>query len=160
MVCPSVSSSLQLGSGSDIQLPSVVILVIRPNSLGILRSWFPSFNPYSFEKNLKWYLLFFCEVCGPLVPWPGIKHASLEWKHGVLTTGPPGKPPKWCIFSTLNYQLLEKYVCVYVCIWYWKSTYNFKNYLKNYKVLISYATSIFLVCQNFSRLIFSQEIII
>ena len=52
MVCQSVSS-LQLGSGSDVQLPSVEILVIRPNSLGILRSRFPSFNPYSFEKNFN-----------------------------------------------------------------------------------------------------------
>ena len=31
---------------------------------------------------------------------------------------------------------------------------------KNFRVLVSYATSIFLVCQNFPRLIFSQEIII
>ena len=31
---------------------------------------------------------------------------------------------------------------------------------KNFRVLVSYATSTFLVCQNFPRLIFSQEIII
>ena len=30
-----------------------------------------------------------CEVCGILVPWPGIE--PLQWKHGVLTTRPPGK---------------------------------------------------------------------
>ena len=27
-------------------------------------------------------------TCGILVPQPGIKLASLQWKHGILTTGP------------------------------------------------------------------------
>ena len=31
---------------------------------------------------------------GVLVPQPGIKPGPLPWKHGVLTTGPPGKSPQ------------------------------------------------------------------
>ena len=30
-------------------------------------------------------------ACGILVPWPGIQHGPLQWKHSILTTGPPGK---------------------------------------------------------------------
>ena len=37
-------------------------------------------------------MLFFwpnCEVCGILVPQPGYNPWPLQWKHGVLATGPP-----------------------------------------------------------------------
>ena len=30
------------------------------------------------------------QFCGILVPWQGIEPESLQRKHGVLTTGPPG----------------------------------------------------------------------
>ena len=30
-----------------------------------------------------------------LVPRPGIKPGLLCWEHGIVTTGPPGKSPKW-----------------------------------------------------------------
>ena len=30
-------------------------------------------------------------ACGTLVPRPGMKSTSLQWKLGILTTGPPGK---------------------------------------------------------------------
>lgn len=39
------------------------------------------------------YLFFFClywVACGILVSWAGFKPSLLQWKHGVLTTGPPG----------------------------------------------------------------------
>ena len=29
-------------------------------------------------------------ACGILVPQPGIEPVPLQWKHGILTTGPPG----------------------------------------------------------------------
>ena len=33
----------------------------------------------------------YCMACGISVPQPGIKPCPLQWKHRVLTTGPPGK---------------------------------------------------------------------
>ena len=33
-----------------------------------------------------------CLTCGILVCQPGIEPLPLRWKHGVLTTGLPGKP--------------------------------------------------------------------
>ena len=32
-------------------------------------------------------------ACGILVPQSGIEHTPSQWKHRVLTTGPPGKSP-------------------------------------------------------------------
>ena len=29
------------------------------------------------------------------VPWPGIEPQSLDWEHGVLATGQPGKSPDY-----------------------------------------------------------------
>ena len=38
------------------------------------------------------FFFFFCpSACRILVPRPGIKPCPLQWKHGVLTTGLPGK---------------------------------------------------------------------
>ena len=31
-----------------------------------------------------------CVPCRILVPWPGIEPMPLQWKHGFITTGPPG----------------------------------------------------------------------
>ena len=33
-------------------------------------------------------------ACRFLAPWPGIEPRPWQWKHGVLTTGPPGNSPK------------------------------------------------------------------
>ena len=44
-------------------------------------------------------------ACGILAPRPEMEPVppALQWKHGVLTTGPPGKPQCWnvesCIFA-------------------------------------------------------------
>ena len=54
------------------------------------------------QENLSFYfikptdnLFFFFGVvtCGILVTWPGMNLCPLQWKHGVLTTGPPRKSP-------------------------------------------------------------------
>ena len=34
-----------------------------------------------------------------LVPWPGIKPGPLHWERRVLTTGPPGKSQRSCVFE-------------------------------------------------------------
>ena len=36
----------------------------------------------------------YCMMCGILALWPGIRLVPWKWKHGVPTTGPPGKS-KW-----------------------------------------------------------------
>ena len=44
----------------------------------------------------QYSLFFFCPqhtVCRILVPRPGIESLPLGWKHGFLTSGPPGKSP-------------------------------------------------------------------
>jgi len=38
---------------------------------------------------------------GTFVPRPGIKLVPLQWKHGVLTTGPPGDA---CICVLLSHE--------------------------------------------------------
>ena len=38
------------------------------------------------------------EACGILVPDQGWNLHPLHWTHGVLTTGPPGKSPRFNIF--------------------------------------------------------------
>ena len=35
--------------------------------------------------------MLFRSACRILVPQPGIEPGPLQWKHGFLTTGPPGK---------------------------------------------------------------------
>ena len=46
---------------------------------------------------LFFFFLFFffflpcCTACEILIPQPGIEPMTLQWKHGVLTTGLPGK---------------------------------------------------------------------
>ena len=43
-------------------------------------------------KKKNFFLIFWpCNMaCGILVPWPGIEVGSQQYKHCVLTTGPPG----------------------------------------------------------------------
>ena len=50
--------------------------------------------------------LFFgpCPVAhGIFVPQPGMETRPPEWKHGVLTTGPPGKPQDFYFFDLLMF---------------------------------------------------------
>ena len=53
---------------------------------------------------LTWCFSFFgltaWQACGILVPWPGMEHVPLLWKHRVLITGPPGDTLARC-FSTV-----------------------------------------------------------
>lgn len=53
-------------------------------------------------------MLFFwpnCEVCGISVPQPGYNPLPLQWKHGVLTTGPPGESPILGSYSVFPFVL-------------------------------------------------------
>ena len=43
----------------------------------------------------SFFFFFFLAACGISVPWPGVDPCPLHWKHGVLTTGPPGKSSKY-----------------------------------------------------------------
>ena len=40
---------------------------------------------------LCFFFFFGHPACGILVPWSGVAHVTLQWKHGILTTGQPGK---------------------------------------------------------------------
>ena len=42
-------------------------------------------------------------ACGILVPRPGMEPVPLQWKHGVLTTGPPGKSLKVYLTESLRF---------------------------------------------------------
>ena len=64
------------------------------------------FGPY-----LGKYLFFFFfwlhpETCELLVPWPRIKSTPLQWKHGVLATGQPGKSQKNIFIPCILFSLL------------------------------------------------------
>ena len=52
-------------------------------------------------------------ACGILVPNQGLSLCLLQWKHGVLTTGPPGASPRLTPFKWLSrktYALILKLV--------------------------------------------------
>ena len=58
----------------------------------------PDLPSFSFFKNLFVCLFTYLAsewrvACGILVPHQGSNLCLLQWKHRVLTTGPPGKPP-------------------------------------------------------------------
>ena len=62
--------------------------------------------------SVKLYISFFFIVnffllhhaaCGILIPQPGSNPHPLQWEHGILTTGPPGKS-------------LQRYVSILVCL--------------------------------------------
>ena len=62
--------------------------------------------------GLYLYLFIFwlhCSACGILVPWPG---CPLQWKHGVLTTGPVGKPSVVLlkVFCSPHFVCFQKYL--------------------------------------------------
>ena len=46
-------------------------------------------------------VVWLCLIAGRiLVPDKGLNLCPLQWKHGVLTTGPPGKSPKRSFLSS------------------------------------------------------------
>ena len=52
----------------------------------------------AFPVSLGFFKKFFWPrhaACGIFVLQPGLNLGLLRWKHGVLTTGPPGKPLSW-----------------------------------------------------------------
>ena len=55
---------------------------------------------------------------GGLVPRPGIEPGPLHWEHRVLATGPPGKPPKYCVYGSLKKKIKENDYNTAMCkIW-------------------------------------------
>ena len=54
---------------------------------------------------------FGCTIWYAEISLPGIEPKPLKWKCGVLTTGPPGKPPThlialvYCSLNTANFHL-------------------------------------------------------
>ena len=64
--------------------------------------WYCSSIPSLLQRNFKIFsflTFWLCyEACGILVPDQGWNLHPLHWKHGVLTTGPPGKSPSFNIF--------------------------------------------------------------
>ena len=77
-------------------------------------------------------LVFWPEACGILAPWPGIEPTPPALEGKVLTTGPPGKPPRihslftifffWCTFYICN-KYTEMYTSCYIC-WVLTSVYT------------------------------------
>ena len=59
----------------------------------LFRHYFCQFTTvFLLNSSSTFFFFWLCHTaCGILVPQPGIKPPPLNWKHGVLTTGPPGK---------------------------------------------------------------------
>ena len=55
------------------------------------------FNPKSSGKSSKGFVL----ACRILVPLPEIEPVLLQWNHGFLTTGSPGKSIR-CLFENIS----------------------------------------------------------
>ena len=55
------------------------------------------FQVKDFGLFIFFFFFFFGhKACRILIPWPGIKPATLAWQGKVLTTGLPGSPIHWC----------------------------------------------------------------
>ena len=52
-----------------------------------------------------------CVACGILVPWPGIEPGPQQWKHRVLTTGPPGNSQGSSVLRALPWPSAQ-------CLWF------------------------------------------
>ena len=61
---------------------------------------------YLKKLKKKFFFWLHCATCGILVPQLGIEPAPLQWKHGVLITGPPGKSLKLLHFK-LDFHRVE-----------------------------------------------------
>ena len=70
------------------------------------------------KKNLYWicynnasvlcFVFFGHEVCGVLVPWPGIEPIPPALEGDILPTGPPGKSLAWALNVWLNLRLRQQ----------------------------------------------------
>ena len=68
-------------------------------------AWSPSEPLYSSQEGEVWTLHFkkknlfwlCCVVCEISVSWRGTEPRSLQWKHRILTTGPPGNSLDTCL---------------------------------------------------------------
>ena len=65
-----------------------------------------------FKIYLFFFFLLHHTFCGILVPFQGSYLGSLQWKHGVLTTGLPGKSPKYIIKKNFYWNIIALQ-CVY-----------------------------------------------
>ena len=54
------------------------------------------FQVKDFGLFIFFFFFFGHKACRILIPWPGIKPATLAWQGKVLTTGLPGSPIHWC----------------------------------------------------------------
>ena len=79
---PAMNMGVQISVRSLLSSPEVELLDHILNLRLIFRN-------HSFSV-FKIFLLC-CEACGILVPDQGSNSCPLQWKHGALTTGPPGK---------------------------------------------------------------------
>ena len=96
-ICPGVGFQghmVAVFSGTSIPFSIVAVpIYISTNSA----EGFPSFHILSsiclgFLIIFNFYFSWLCHTaCRILIPSPGTTVSSLQWKHGVLTTGPPGK---------------------------------------------------------------------
>ena len=66
-----------------------------------------SLHPQSYLIPI--YLWPCCEWCGTLVPRPGNEAHPLQWNHGVLTTGWPGKSPYLLTSHPLKWMSLARF---------------------------------------------------
>ena len=63
----------------------------------------------SFGDQIFFFFWPCCVACGILVPQPGIAPVPLQWKHLVLTTGPPGNSPGDQMFLNFDKVLFIKF---------------------------------------------------
>ena len=60
---------------------------------------------FALQTLYLFLFIYFCPHCTSfrtLVPQPGIEPVSLNWEHGVLTTGLPGNPHQSLLIKVLN----------------------------------------------------------
>ena len=79
-------------------------------------------------------------VCGILVPQSGVEPIPLQWKHGVLTTGPPGNSLEstFLKYSTLLCSLFLLSLCTIID--------NRKNFFKKIGFCLFYAQTMQFWC--------------
>ena len=79
-----------------VKISSMAEFLFLPHHLTMKVTPYPCIAPHNFHIVLFFWLhLAACEI---LVPRPGIEPMPLQWKHRVLTTGPPGRSLHLTIF--------------------------------------------------------------
>ena len=103
----------------------------RRNTFG-LKNLSAQFWAYSFTSALKgfveknFFFFFFwlcCPACGILIPQPGMNLCLLQGKHGVLTTGLPGK--SWNKHLSVHLEIQD----INISAWKWFYSIKFSNAL-------------------------------